>query len=187
MMKRDFRLRKYVILGALAALLAADAAFAVYSFRMTSSTVSPQQALAAQMVQLKLLRADVKRAREIQKAIPETKADCVRFENSLPPSSSGYSGISTDLEEVSHKAGLQIATLSFHSKEIAGRGMTELSMDASVNGNYQSVVRFLNGLQRSEIHYVVDDLKLASERSGPQSLGEIRVDLHLRSYFKAVA
>ena len=186
-MKRDFKLRKNIILGLLAALLAADTALAVYSVRIASSAVSPQQELAAQAAQLKLLRADVERAREIQKNFPNSKADCVRFENSLPPSSSGYSGISADLEEVSHQAGLQIATLTFHSTEVAGRGMTELSMDASVSGNYQSVVRFLNGLQRSQIHYVVDELKLASERNGTENLGDIRVDLHLRSYFKAAA
>ena len=186
-MKLDFRRKKYVILGALAAFLAADAAMAAYSIRMASLGVSPQVEIARQTMQLKLLRADVKRANEIQDAMPKTKADCERFENSLPPSATGYSVVSAELEEVSRSAGLHIEALSFHPKDLTGKGMSEVSLDAAVRGDYKSVVRFLNGIQRSQNHYIVDDLTLANERSGQGSLAGVRVNLHLRTYFKATA
>jgi hypothetical protein len=187
MMIRDFRKRQITILGVLITLLAADAAMAAYSIRMASFTVSPQRELTSQTLQLRLLRADIQRSREIQHAMPKSRSDCERFENSLPPTGSGYSRISAELEEIGHDSGLQIATLSFHPKDLAGRGLTEVSLDATVSGDYVSVVRFLNGLQRSRNHYVVDDLTLANDRGGPEGVEGVKVNLHLRSYFKAAA
>ncbi len=186
-MRRDFQQKKAIILGTLAILVVGDIVMAAYSIRMASSTVPPQQEIAKQTALLKLLTADVKRARDIQQAMPTTKADCERFENSLPPAGSGYSVISAELEDVSRKAGLQIASLSFHPKELAGNGITEVVLDASVSGNYKSVVQFLNGLQRSKNHYIVDDLSLANERSGQGGSADVRVNLHLRSYFRTAA
>lgn len=186
-MRRDFKQRKAIILGLLAFFVVGDVAMAAYSIRMASSKVSPQHEIATQTALLKLLGADVKRAREIQQAMPTTKADCERFENSLPPAGTGYSVISAELEDVGRKAGLQIASLSFHPRELAGNGITEVTLDASVSGNYKSVVEFLNGLQRSKNHYIVDDLSLANDRGGPSGSADVRVDLHLRSYFKAAA
>ena len=191
-MRRDFRQKKYIILkyiilAVLGTLLAADAAMAVYSIRMASSAMSPQQKIAALTIQLKLLRADLKRAREIQKDMPKTKADCELFENSLPAARAGYSVISADLEQIGHNAGLQIETLSFHPTNLAGRGITEVDLDAVVSGDYKSVVRLLNGMQRSQNHYVVDGLSLANERAGQAALASVRVNLHLRSYFRAAA
>ncbi len=186
-MRPHFRRRKNILVATLAGLLAADAGLALYSVRMASETKSPQQQLNAQTAQLRLLRADVKRAREIEQDMPKTKKDCERFESSLPRASGGYSALSEELETVSRKAGLQIVSLNFHPKEIAERGITEVSVDATVNGDYQNVVLFLNGLQRSPNYYIVDDLTLVTSTGGEPSAGELKVNLHLRSYFKAGA
>lgn len=186
-MTRDFTWRKNSILVVLGLLIVADVAMAVYSARMASSKSSPQQELGAQAVQLKLLRADVERARGIQRDMPKTRDDCERFEESLPSGETGYSTVAAELAEVGHKAGLQIGSLSFRPKELAGRGMTEVLLDATVTGNYKSVVRFLNELQRSKNHYVVDNLTLATEAAGQGGQGAVKVALHLKSYFKGRA
>jgi type IV pilus assembly protein PilO len=182
-----YTLLKYAIVGVLGTLLAADAIMTVYSIRMASSMLSPQQEVNALTIQSKLLQADVNRAREIQQQMPTTKADCERFENSLPAAGSGYSVISADIEQIGHSAGLLIDTLSFHPADLAGRGITEVSLDATVSGNYKNIVHFLNGVQHSQNHYIVDVVSLANERAGQAALSSVRVNLHLRSYFKARA
>lgn len=186
-MKQDFKRRKVILLAVLGMLLAADAAMTIFSVRMASSNMAPQRQLAAQSAVLRLLRADVKRARGIQQAVPKTKADCGLFEDSLPPVGTGYSVISAELQDFSQKAGLQIASLSFHPKDFTANGITEVSLDAAITGDYKSVVRFLNRLQHSKNHYVVDDLTLANERVGLGTRTDVRVNLHMRSYFRAVA
>jgi hypothetical protein len=181
---RTYTLLKYAILGVLGTLVAFDGAMSVYSIHLASAMMSPQQQMSALTIQLKLLQADVKRAGEIQQEMPTIQADCERFENSLPPARSGYSVISADLEQIGHSAGLLIDTLSFRPMALTGKGITEVSMDATVSGDYKSVVHFLNGMQHSQNHYIVDALSLATERAGTPG---VRVNLHLRSYFKAGA
>ena len=62
--------------------------------------------------------------------------------------------------------------------------MTEVAIDATVSGNYKSVVGFLNGLQRSINLYQVDSLTLASENANQASANVIKVALHLKTYFR---
>jgi hypothetical protein len=185
-MIRDFTRTKVILLVVLGTLLAVDCAMAIFSYRAASTTCSPQRQLATQAALVKLLRADVKRAKEIEVAFPKTKQDCELFENSLPPAGTGYSVVSEELQDLSQKSGLQITSLSFHPKDVTTHGVKEVALDASIGGDYKSVVRFLNGLQRSKNHYVVDDLTLANDR-GAASAGDVRVNLHMRSYFRAIA
>jgi hypothetical protein len=56
----------------------------------------------------------------------------------------------------------------------------------TVSGDYASVARFINGLQRSEKFYIVDDLTL-SESQGRNANGALSVALHLRTYFRQAA
>ncbi len=65
--------------------------------------------------------------------------------------------------------------------------MTEVAIDATVNGNYKSVIAFLNGLQRSASLYEVDSLTLASENANQASANLIKVALHLKTYFRTAA
>jgi len=184
---RNFSRVKMILLTLVVAFFAADAALASLAIRAAASKETPQHQLAAQITLLRLLRADVKRAREIQQEIPKTKTDCELFENSLPAAGTGYSVISAELQDLSQKSGSQISSLSFHPADKASHGITEVSLDASISGDYKSVVQFVNGLQQSKNHYVVDNLSLANERGGPGSKSSLRVNLHLRSYLKAAA
>lgn len=184
-MKIEFSLQKKIVIAGLAVLIAADAILALYA--MQSANKFSRDELAAEKTQIKLLKADIQRALAIQRSIPQTKADCERFENSLYPSSAGYSSVMDELTGVAKQAGLQMGSLAFHPKEIPGRNMVELGLDATVNGNYKDVVRFLNGLQRSKSLYIIDTLTLASEPAAQKVAGSLRVVLSLRSYFKNAA
>jgi Tfp pilus assembly protein PilO len=185
-MKLDFRRKKTIIVAGLVLLIGADAAMSVYSV-VASSSRSPQQEIAGQNAQLKLLQADVERARSIKKDTPAAKRDCDEFENSLPPAGTGYSAVSSELAEIGRKAGLKISSLSFHQRDIEGRGVAEVAVDATVAGDYKSVVRFLNGLQRSENYYSVDNLALTGESAGGAPSGTLKVDVHMKAYLKAGA
>jgi hypothetical protein len=185
-MKIEFSLQKKIIIAGLAVLIAADAILALYA--MQSANKFSRNELAAEKTQIKLLKADIQRALAIQRGIPQTKADCERFENSLYSSGAGYSSVTDELTGLATQAGLQTAvSLAFHPKELPGRNMVELGLDATVNGDYKDVVRFLNGVQRSKNLYIIDTLTLASEATAQKVSGSLRVVLSLRSYFKNAA
>ena len=194
-MRREFSWYRVRLLGALGVVLAADLALGVIFYRADFSVHTPDKELSALSAQRKLLQADVTRARNIRKDMPKTKEDCVNFENTLPSSANGYSHVSAELTELGHKSGLQLGALTFRQKDLPGKGVAEIAIDATVEGNYKGVVRFLNGLQRSGGNYIVEDLSLATDVSGqiPGQVGaheesdKVKVTLHLTSFFKAPA
>jgi type IV pilus assembly protein PilO len=183
-MHRDFTLQKRAILIVLGLLLAADIGLAIYSWELASSPHTPQKEFDEQTVKLGVLKNDIKSAQYIKDNMPATRLDCEKFEKSLPAESTGTSSISAELDEVAKKAGLQIVTLTSRPKEIPNRGMTELTLEATVSGDYGSVVRFVNGLQRSQRFVVVDGLTLGTDAQGQAATGPIRVGLHIRTYLR---
>ena len=186
-MRRDFTFQKRVILAGVILLVLADVALAAYGWRLSSAPHAPQEQLAVEIKQHDLLKADIKRAQAIRDNIPAIQKDCDHFEQSLLPASSGYSAVRAELGGIASKSGIQLDALSFKETKIANRGITELSIDVTVNGDYKNVIGFLNGLQRSDNLYEVDSLTLASENANQGSANVIRVALHLRTYFRTAA
>lgn len=184
-MRRDFTLQKRVIIGSLALLVLADCGLAAFSWRQASAPRTPQHELDRQTVQLKLLQGDIDRAKAIQLSTPATQMDCDKFEKSFFPLGTGYSAVMAELGSIAGKAGLQISGVNFHRKELPTRGLSEVELEATISGDYASVVRFLNGLQRSENVYTVDSLALASESQSQGMAGALRVTLHVRTFFRA--
>lgn len=186
-MRRDFTLRKRIILAFVTLLVLADVALAAYSWQLSTAPHAPQQLLDVQSKQENLLKADIIRAQGIRDNIPAIQKDCVQFEQSLFPASSGYSAVRSELGAMAGKSGIQLEDLAFKRTEISSRGITEVAVDATVNGNYKSVIVFLNALQRSPNLYAVDNLTLASDNSHQASTNVIKVALHLKTYFRTAA
>ena len=181
-MRRDFTVRKRAILGSVILLVLTDVALAAYSWQL-SAPHAPQQQLAMETRQHSLLKADIKRAQDIRENIPAIQKDCDQFEESLFPASAGYSSVRSELGATAKKNGIQLEDLTFKETKIANRGMTEVVLDATVSGDYVSMIGFLNGLQRSANLYQVDSLTLASENAN-QASNVIKVVLHVRTYFR---
>lgn len=183
-MKRDVKLQKRFVIAALALLVLADVGLAGYSWKLSSAPHTPQQELVLQNQQLEVLRADIKRGESIRQLTPAIQRDCDRFEQSLLPVGNGYSSVSAELDGIAKKAGAQIEGRGFKQKEIPKRGLQEVSIDLTVNGEYTAVVRFLNGLQRSKNLYEVDGLALASDALNQGANGPIKVSVHMKTYFR---
>jgi len=186
-MRRDFTARKRIILSSITVLVLADVALAAYSWQLSSAPHAPQQRRSQEITQQDLLRADIRRAQSIRDSIPAIQKDCDRFEQSLFPASSGYSSVRSELGSIAKKSGIRLEGISFKPTEIANRGMMEVAIDATVDGDYKSVIAFLNGLQRSPNLYGVDSLALASENATQGPTNVIKVALHLKTYFRTGA
>lgn len=186
-MRRDFTLRKQIILFGVVLVVLADIGLAVYSWQLAASPHAPKEELGAQARLRDRLKESIDRAQKIRDNIPATQKDCDRFEQSLFPASAGYSAIRSELGAVAKKSGIYLEDLAFKQTEISNRGMTEVMIDATVNGDYKSVIGFLNGLQRSANLYAVDALTLGTENANQSSANIIKVVLHLRTYLRTAA
>jgi len=186
-MRRDFTVRKRIILGSVTLLVLADVALAAYSWELSAAPRTVQQPGALGIRPQDLLRADIKRIQAIRDNIPAIQKDCDHFEQSLFPASTGYSAVRSELAAIARKTGTRLSDLSFKPIDIPSRGMTEVAIDATVDGDYNSVIGFLNGLQRSNSLYAVDSLTLASDTTNQSSGNVIKVALHLKTYFRTAA
>jgi Tfp pilus assembly protein PilO len=184
-MPRDFTVQKRIILIALGVLLAADFGLAFYSWELSSAPQTSQRAFDEQNLKLKVLRGDIHSAQSIKDDMPNTRKDCEKFEQSLPAESTSSSSVIAELDEIAKKSSLQIVTLTEHRKEITNRGMVEEIIEATISGDYGSVVRFVNGLQQSKRFYVLDGLALGTDSQGQAAAsGPIRVGVHIRTYLR---
>src|SRR6266404_4339286 len=82
--------------------------------------------------------------------------------------------------------GLDVLLLAFNLKlnqapRIApdARGLMEIDIITAVEGDYASLVNFLDKLEHSDHFYVLDSLSLASSNAG-----KIRLNIQLRTYFR---
>jgi Tfp pilus assembly protein PilO len=183
MSRRDFKLQRRAILAGLGLLLVADVALAVYSWNQ-SSAPGMQAELDRLSRNREFYRADIKRAQDIREKIPAIQKDCDKFEQSMFPVTSGYSSVSAELSELANKSGLRLEDTTFHQAEVQGRDLNAVEIAITVSGGYSGVVRFLNALQRSDNVYAVDGLSAKPESTLGKAVGEVRVQMRLRTYFR---
>jgi|SRR5215470_891276 len=186
---RDFKLQKAIILTCLVLLLMVDAGLAFYDSRIALKAQDPESVLKVQTKQLNDMKADVDRAIRIKARMPEVDKYFDQFETTLPPQGKGYSMLSEELDGIARETHVQVKDRKFQKKEISGRNVDEIEIEATLDGDYSGIVRFLNRLQRSKNTYVVDSLGLDSDKStggqGAQAApGAVKVSLRLRSYFR---
>lgn len=127
------------------------------------------------------LAKDVRHAREIRKRLPAVQGQCDRFfREQLQPTTKGYSAVVADLGGLAGKAGLRTSGVSFRQHVVENRGVVEVGVSAAVEGDYPSLVRFINGLERSKNFYVMESLTLESGTAGT-----VRLNLQLKTYFRS--
>ena len=163
------------------AILAVDLTLAAFSWQMADTNHTPQSELNAVKRQHALMAADITRAETIRTTLPAVEQECDSFfRQNFRPITSGYSSVISDFGALSSGAGLQTENLNFHRHEADKRRVTEVDISTVVDGDYSSVVRFVNALQHSDTFYVLDSLTLAAGGSG----GQLKLNLQLRTYFR---
>jgi type IV pilus assembly protein PilO len=183
-MRRDFKIKKRVIILSLVLLIAADVALGAYAWNLSSAQAA-QQELTLMMRNRDLLKKDIQRAHEIQGHIPAIQKDCDAFEQSLFPETTGYSTVSAELGTLASQSGLRLDSRNLKPKAVKGHELTELTIDAQVTGDYRGVVRFLNALQRSKNFYAVEGLSARSSSRAQGPKGALQVTVHIKTYFRA--
>jgi hypothetical protein len=184
----DFTKKKRVILAGLGLLLAMDGALAFHNSQLSVKDENPDAKLKAEALQVALVKKDIERAKAIKARLPEVQQYFDQFETTLPPAGKGYSMVSQEVGEIARETHVQVQDKKFHEKEVPGRNVNEIEVEALLDGDYAGIVRFLNRLQRSKNIYVVDSLGLdsATGTGGVNQTppGTVKVSLHLRSYFR---
>lgn len=127
------------------------------------------------------LAADVRRAQRIREQLPDVRKQCDEFLNdTLLVASTGYSTIVADLGKITATAGLPPGGVAFKQKVTDKQGIVQVEVNAVVEGDYSSLVKFINGLERSKNLYLIDSMGLTSGHEGGA-----RLSLVMRTYFRS--
>ena len=179
-MRQTSRLHYRIIRWTVAAILVADLVLVGVNWRLAQSPRVTAGDLRRLELAEKSYRADAARLQKFRDELPTDEKQWDEFYTaSFRSSGSGYSALSSDLGELSRSAGLQMDTITFRQHTPDARGLVQVDISTSVEGNYESLVSFLDKLEHSENFYVLDGLGLGSSNSGRQ-----RLNLQLRSYFR---
>ena len=161
-------------------ILGLDVLLAIVSWKIDRSPrIQP-----GELRQLELLdksyRADTLRLQKFRSELPSDEKQWDKFFTSnFRPAGAGYSAISSDLGTLSSSAGLHSDTISFREHKPDPNGLMEIEINTAVEGDYESLISFLNKLEHSDNFYVLDSLSLA-----PSSIGSLRLNMQLRTYFR---
>jgi hypothetical protein len=60
-----------------------------------------------------------------------------------------------------------------------GPGLTEISLDASISGDYPAIMRFINSLERDPMFFIIRSMSLTGQQGGLVNL-RLRVSTWLR-------
>lgn len=172
--------RNTMIRVVLAVILLADAALLGFQWRLNGSPhVQPGDLNRLAMME-KQYRADNTRLERFRTELPADERQWDEFFTShFHPAAAGYSAISEDLGSLSRSAGLKSEAISFHQHAPDARGLMQVDITTSIEGDYEGLVQFLNKLEHSDNFYVLDDLTLASDNQG-----KLRLNVQLRTYFR---
>jgi Tfp pilus assembly protein PilO len=172
--------RNNVIRVVLGVILLADVVLLGVQWRLSSSPhVDPADLNRLEMM-VKQYRADNTRLERFKTELPADEKQWDEFFTShFHPSTAGYSAISEDLGDLSRASGLRSDTISFHQHTPDARGLMQVDISTAVEGDYDSLIQFLNKLEHSDNFYVLDSMALASS-----SVGKLRLNVQLRTYFR---
>jgi hypothetical protein len=172
--------RNNVIRAALAVILIADAVLIGVYWRINGSPHVQTGELNRLMMMEKQYRADNARLERFKVELPSDEKQWDEFFTThFHPAGAGYSAISEDLGDLSRTAGLRSDTISFHQHAPDARGLMQVDIATAVEGDYDSLVQFLNKLEHSDNFYVLDSMALASG-----TVGKLRLNVQLRTYFR---
>ncbi len=172
---RDTR-RKVKI--ALAAMAAIDViALAVFFSPLVGSETSRREQLALRWQELQQKTREVEPLRGLDKKIPVARKQIDDFYAQRLPAQD--SAISSDLGKVASQTGVRILSIKYVLKEPESTGVRRVEIEADMAGDYLQLVRFVNGLEREQMFFLVDSVGLAGDQAGL-----VKLQLKLETYLK---
>jgi Tfp pilus assembly protein PilO len=93
------------------------------------------------------------------------------------------SAIAEAMGRVAKDTGVKIDQIRYSPEDapaVEAVGLREMDVEASLNGSYLQLVKFINELERDQIFFIVDSVQLGGEQAGQVRL-QMKVATFLRS------
>jgi Tfp pilus assembly protein PilO len=161
----------FAVLLVLAVFLAVRLGFDWAAMNSSSSEV-----LAGKQTQLKVLEVQTAPLHGLDQRVQKTREQIDAFYKKRIPSD--YSVISSRIGQLAVTSGVRLSRVQY-AQEKPGVELTEISMDAGISGDYSSIMRFINSLERDRIFFIIRGMSLTGQQGGLVNL-RLRVSTWLR-------
>ncbi len=132
--------------------------------------------LADKQIQLKTLELRTAPLRGLDRRVQKTREQIDGFYKKRVPAD--YSLISSRIGELAVASGVRLSRVEYAQGNPAS-GLTEISLDAGISGDYPSIMRFINSLERDQIFFIIRAMSLSGQQGGMVNL-RLRVSTWLR-------
>jgi len=99
------------------------------------------------------------------------------YQNRLPQRNSA---IVAELGKLAVQNGVQLAGAKYEQKPAPLGGLTQMKIDAGLEGEYVNTVKFINAVERDRMFFILDKVELNSQQGG-----SVQLRLQLETYIKS--
>jgi type II secretion system (T2SS) protein M len=92
--------------------------------------------------------------------------------------SAHYSDLVETLDKLAKESNVKIEQTKYKSGDPEPVGLQRVEIDASIQGDYQPLMKFLNSLERSKVFFIVNSIGLATQN------GPVQLEMKLETYQK---
>jgi Tfp pilus assembly protein PilO len=132
--------------------------------------------LASKQIQLKALELQTAPLHGLDRRVEKTREQLEDFyQKRIPPN---YSSIDARIGELQVGSGVRLSRVQY-TQGAPGPGLTEISLDASISGDYPAIMRFINGIERDPMFFIIRSMSLTGQQGGLVNL-RLRVSTWLR-------
>lgn len=177
----DLRQTRKKIKMALAVLLGVDvAALAILFSPLVGSTESRRLQLGQLWSELQIKTRQVEPLKNLDKKVIVANKQITDFYKQRFPSED--SQIVTEVGKVAMENGVAIEGAHYKVLEPMVGHLAPVEMEAQLSGNYVSLAKFINALERDNTFFIINSIALAGEPKGP-----IKLQMKFETYLKAGA
>jgi type IV pilus assembly protein PilO len=177
----DLRQTRKHIKTALGVLLAVDVIAAGVLFSpLIGSTASRQQQLNQLWSELQVKTRQVEPLRNLDQKVHAASGQISDFYKKRFPSQD--SQIATQFGKLAAANGVTIDQARYKVMDPEIDKLAPVEMEADLSGNYVSLAKFINALERDDMFFVINSITLAGEAKGP-----IKLQMRVNTYLKAGA
>lgn len=132
-----------------------------------------------QRVQLIAAQLAAKPLRGLDKKLVASTEDANAFYQQRLPYAT--SQVAAEVGVLTHREGVHWTRAQYaYTPMLSGSdALTEVSMDASVSGDYRPIVQFINAVERDKVFFVINSINLTGQQTGQVNL-RIRLTTYLR-------
>jgi Tfp pilus assembly protein PilO len=138
-----------------------------------------KQEFAELQAQVEAKRKDVLPTRGMDNKLKQASTDIDNFYQQRFPAQ--YSAVTEEIGRLASENGVHLVGVKYDDKEAVIENLRKLNIEITLSGDYLQEVKFINGLERDKIFFLIDGVALAEQQ------GNVRLQIRLETYLRSGA